>query len=43
MRNIIAHEYGRVDNILVWQAVTGKVPRLAARLALLLDETAASE
>ncbi|MBF0697995.1 HepT-like ribonuclease domain-containing protein [Actinomyces bowdenii] len=38
MRNIIVHEYGSVDYLLVWQSVTRRVSALAALLASLLEE-----
>ncbi|BDA63547.1 hypothetical protein MANAM107_03810 [Actinomyces capricornis] len=38
MRNIIVHEYGSIDYLLVWQSVTMRVPALAALLASLLEE-----
>ncbi|CAM2864776.1 DUF86 domain-containing protein [Actinomyces slackii] len=38
MRNIIVHEYGHVDDRLVWDAVTSRLPGLSALLEQLLDE-----
>jgi uncharacterized protein with HEPN domain len=37
MRNRIAHSYDRLDDAVVWQAATQKVPDLADRLQSLLD------
>ena len=37
-RNVLAHEYGDVDDGLVWDAVTVKLPELRATLSQLLGE-----
>lgn len=37
-RNIIVHEYGHVDDRLVWDAVTRRIPGLSVLLEQLLDE-----
>lgn len=37
MRNVIAHEYGEVDEAIVWAAATGRMPGIIDRLAELLD------
>ena len=39
-RNILIHGYATVDNALVWQLVTTRVPELTAVLRALLDEPA---
>lgn len=38
MRNVIAHEYGSVDQVLLWAAVERRVPRLIDVLTALLAE-----
>lgn len=38
MRNVLAHEYGSVDDALVWSAATGRVPEPFRVLAALLEE-----
>lgn len=37
-RNVLAHAYATLDDALVWQAVTDKLPPLASLLQALLDE-----
>lgn len=37
-RNILIHGYATVDDRLVWQALTERLPALAASLRLLLDD-----
>ncbi len=37
MRNILAHDYGRIDNEVVWHAAVNGIPDLANQLATLLD------
>jgi uncharacterized protein with HEPN domain len=37
-RNVLAHEYGDVDDGLVWDAAEGKLPDLRATLGRLLSE-----
>lgn len=39
MRNILVHEYFRVDNALVWEVATQYVPSLAAQLQSALQST----
>lgn len=36
-RNILIHGYATVDDRLVWQALTERLPALAASLRVLLD------
>lgn len=38
MRNVIAHEYGRIDYEIVWRAVTTSIPALIPVLDVLVDE-----
>jgi uncharacterized protein with HEPN domain len=38
LRNILIHGYAQIDNQLVWQAVTDKLPELERILANLLSE-----
>ncbi len=40
MRNIIAHEYGSVDDLLVWTAATRRIPVLETLLQAILDSSA---
>ena len=35
-RNIIAHDYGDIDSVLIWGVATGRLPALVARLDRLL-------
>lgn len=37
MRNVIAHEYGEVDDEIVWAAATKRIPGLIAVLGTLLQ------
>lgn len=32
MRNVVTHEYGRIDHVLLWNTLTTDLPRLAQRL-----------
>lgn len=38
MRNLLAHEYWRVDVAILWQALTRNIPRLAAEIRRHLDD-----
>lgn len=38
-RNVLAHAYAMLDDALVWQAVTEKLPPLSGLLQVLLDES----
>jgi len=38
-RNVLAHEYGRIDHRLLFEAVKNRLPPLIARLQDLLDQT----
>lgn len=42
-RNILIHGYATVDDALVWQVFTERVPELAAVLRRLLDEAESGE
>ncbi len=37
MRNLVAHDYGRVDYEIVWNTLTSDVPAVAAYVRTLLD------
>lgn len=37
MRNIVAHDYARVDHELVWVALASKMPEVAAYVCAVLD------
>ena len=37
-RNVLAHEYGRIDHRLLFEAATDRLPPLIARLQKLLDQ-----
>lgn len=39
MRNILVHEYYRVDNALIWEVATQHVPPLIAQLQFALQST----
>jgi uncharacterized protein with HEPN domain len=39
LRNVLAHQYGRVDALEVWRVATVEVPLLLERLAALLPPT----
>jgi uncharacterized protein with HEPN domain len=39
MRNIVAHDYGHVDVVLVWKAATAKIPMIRQVLDDFLRET----
>jgi uncharacterized protein with HEPN domain len=41
-RNVLAHGYDVVDDEVVWDAITTDLPKLAARIAAMLDELDAS-
>ena len=34
MRNLVAHHYDKVNDDLLWQALTGRIPRLLRDLGL---------
>jgi uncharacterized protein with HEPN domain len=34
MRNVVAHEYGRVDHAIMWNTLRDDLPRLASSLAV---------
>jgi uncharacterized protein with HEPN domain len=38
MRNIIAHEYGEVDDEIVWRAATTRIPALTPLLGELVED-----
>lgn len=38
MRNLVAHEYWRVDVAILWQTITEDIPRLAAEIRHYLDD-----
>lgn len=38
MRNLLAHEYWRVDVAVLWQTITEDIPRLAAEIRRHLDD-----
>ena len=38
MRNLLAHEYWRVDVAILWQTITEDIPRLAAEIRHYLDD-----
>ena len=38
MRNLVAHEYWRVDVAILWQTIAEDIPRLAAEIRHHLDD-----
>ena len=40
-RNILIHEYGRVDNRIVWEKIQNSLPRLVDETQALLDDLSA--
>lgn len=43
MRNLVSHEYFRVDAVIVWNTTQGSIPRLRSAIQAIFDSLAAAK